>query len=559
MEENLPEKDRLDDFVQKSFDGYEEHPSLDMWQRISAGLDAAPTPVQPVAVSTAKTGLSTVWMWVASTALCLLMVSASMYLHYNTKIDHLENLVQQQKITNEQSISKEVETLVHQKVEEMMTQNAWEKRKEKTGEADPQDAQQKVVEQQKMVEQQKRILMYGSGHADTGKNATDKEQTMPDKLHESPTHGRQPTTPPRGIDQEKNREGIILNKNSSMTLPVVAGENQKKIETALYAETESEPTKDEPAAAPTHLWPLPKGNTSIPWTMHLPQMTFVSPAPVTKIYRRQPVWYAGIRIMPNNVRETSVKAPEKPIERPGSGPVPRQIPVFVSEKHNTSRSVEWGGIAGRKINRRWGIETGLSYISIEQEATHRPSFEFKNGRPHNSGGWHSRPNFDFDYNLNTYGGSASVSVRMEQIDRNNTVDPAEKVNLFITTRRTTQLLKMPLMVTYSLGRGRLQALVKLGPEGQYSLSNRLKIESVETDNSKLEVENAYKVQPVFDQEQRLRWGYRATAGLQYKLNKQWSIITEPVLSGTFSANTSEKQALPGMFLVGVNAGINYHF
>lgn len=558
MEENLPEKDRLDDFVQKSFDGYEEHPSLDMWQRISAGLDAAPTPVQPVAVSAAKTGLSTVWMWVASTALCFLMVLGSMYLHYNTKIDHLENLVQQQKITHEQSISKEVETLVHQKVEEMMTQNLWEKQKEKTEEAYPQGEQQKIHQQEHVNESESQILTY-EGRADTKKNAAGKEQTLPNQLHDAALHDRQPAIPAPRSNQEKNGEGMRLNQNSPTTTPVVAGEKQKKIETPPYAQTESEQTKDDPAAAPAHLWPLPKGNTSIPWTMQLPQMTFVSPAPVTKIYHRQPVWYAGIRIMPNNVRETSVKAPEKPIERPGPGPVPRQIPVFVSDKHRSVRSLEWSGIAGRKINRHWGIETGLAYLSIEQEATHRPSFQFKHGNPHSSGSPHGRPNFDFDYNLNTYGGSASVSVQMEQIDRNNAVAPTEMVNLSITTQHTTRLLKMPLMVTYRLGRGRLQALVKLGPEGQYTLSNRLEIESVETDNKKLEVENGDKVQPVFEQEQRLRWGYRATAGLQYSVNKQWSIMTEPVLSGTFSANTSEKQTLPGMFLAGVNAGINYHF
>jgi hypothetical protein len=551
MEENLPDKDHLDDFVQKSFDGYEENPSSDMWSRIAAGLEVPP-PAPPAAVGPLSAGVVPGWVgWLASSVLCLVVAFSLMYHYYNHKIDHLESALQkQQQAALEQTLSKEVETLVNKRIEQIIA-SEHQKKHQKSPENFP-------------------FSLYSGTEKKAGasieKNGTDivneqyahRKEGIPHVTTASVVHKSDGVAAASG-NYENNKVSNEESVNSASAAAAVA-EGLTQQNAIGTQQQESRGT----AADTTITLPFPalqalsKSRLAPLWSAQSAPVLLFPVSPLIKVHRPSPKWYAGVRIAPVVTRETAVEAPQRPVERPRPGRPTRTVPVFINEERSIARSMEWGMAAGRKIHRQWGLETGLYYTLVEQKAEHTPRFEFKHGNPL-GGGPHGRPAFNFDYNLNTYSGTAEVSVRMEQSNPNNPVGLTELVHLTITTEERTKLLKVPLLVTYTFGKGRLKATLKAGTEAQYLLSNRIDIASLQSDNTKLEIEKGNRPQPSFETQERLRWGYRAAAGLSYRMTRNWSFTAEPVLSGSFSTNTTEQQKLPGMFFAGINTGINYHF
>jgi hypothetical protein len=201
---------------------------------------------------------------------------------------------------------------------------------------------------------------------------------------------------------------------------------------------------------------------------------------------------------------------------------------------------------GRTLNRHWGIESGVGYRTMVRSSVHAPRFRFLDGiaRPGNT-------EYDFNYNLDTYGGSTEVTLRMEA--DNASLPPTEVVSARVRTRETINMLRFPLLLTWQARSGRFDATLKAGISAQYILRSSVEISQRESTSNRFRVGQYSAItrtaaQPFF-------LGYQATAGCRYRLSPRLSVLVEPSVGGDFTRKTAQKTSLPGLLTMGAFLGV----
>ena len=255
-------------------------------------------------------------------------------------------------------------------------------------------------------------------------------------------------------------------------------------------------------------------------------------------------WYAGIQVRP----QIRYDAGATPVRRPGGRP------VFVSRQEKPEVTFDYWFKAGKKVGSRLVLESGVGYSAWERTTTHTPRFRFGEGQ---TGGNPYRRNFSYD--LSTYGGSAEISLRMEQVD-SDPVPDNEPVSLQITTSESARVLRIPLLVGYRLGHGRLHGNVKAGLTGSFLLHNELSILTRVSQNSRFQPaqgSGSYTVK--LESRRKFFPGYWLSAGLELHLTRSLSLIAEPSLTGDFPQNDRLGRRLPVQFSPGIQTGLNYYF
>ena len=182
-----------------------------------------------------------------------------------------------------------------------------------------------------------------------------------------------------------------------------------------------------------------------------------------------------------------------------------------------------------------------------------------NGRPGGNAGNHAR-NYDFDYDLDTYGGSSEVTLRMVQVDSNIIIPEDEPLQFQINTSERVQLLRIPALLTARVGQGRLTGMLKAGLVGNIVLRNEIEIVTRVSENTRFrpgEGSNAYTLRP--DKAKKFFPGYQVSAGLEYRPSRHFSWVLEPAVAGEFARKNSAGRQLPSLVTIGVNAGMNYYF
>ncbi|MEQ1744267.1 MAG: hypothetical protein ABMA02_02495 [Saprospiraceae bacterium] len=236
-------------------------------------------------------------------------------------------------------------------------------------------------------------------------------------------------------------------------------------------------------------------------------------------------------------------------ERPGR-------PVFVGRPERPEVSTDWWLRFGRQTGKGFGLESGIGSSKNVREMAHTAQFRFADGTPHPGGPFGQRRNFSYD--LSTYGGSASVSLRMESSDGTTPVDDTEPVVVKIKTSEQTHLLSVPLLLTYRFGTGRFQAVGKAGLMGYFFLKNDFSITARTSENSRLQFAqsaDAFEYQRTGD----FFLGYWVSAGLEVRLNNRLSLFAEPAVAGNFARTDEQGRGLPNQVLAGLNVGANWTF
>jgi len=591
MEENLHQQDNLDDFVQKSLDGYEEDPSPGMWNRIEGALDtpAVQVPKSP-GLTTRWSGNIRHWWSVAAAVLFVMLGWAGICTYYERKIIALEITISQSN-SSQKALSPEIAAKVTQKVTELMAEQ--QHRGDYQNTVPPANAPENAViipkKTQKSIPKtggqeyiarpatpvndrtnhqildakaaQKTINAPLSVDAATAGHHT-AEVTTQTINNQAPNRQTDRATVP-ALQQNALQSNHHTPDNDPLTTPdnntstvVATHESGAEVTTPVANLLQSQPA--ETASKKIALEQLP-GSSSLLQVPYPAPSAVPTLLPVIRPNHSGSDWYAGLRFTPGFIKENTTEKPTRPIERPVNGPRPaRSTPVFVNESKKINAAAEWGLIFGKKINRYILLETGIAFTNLRQESVHQARFKFLEGRPHNSPG-SGASRFDFDCNLNTYGGSAAVSLRMEQVDNSARIPATEPITVKITTNQYTQALKVPLLAGITFGKGRWKGVLKAGPEGYFTLSNQLEVNLLSSLNTKFQVESGKVPQLVFETTRRFSLGYRAAAGVHYRLSRHWSAVAEPVISGTFAQTDHLKQELPGIISTGVNLGINYHF
>lgn len=268
-----------------------------------------------------------------------------------------------------------------------------------------------------------------------------------------------------------------------------------------------------------------------------------------KVFNPNKGWYVSLALTPGF---TTQKA--HMMSRTG---VPGMRPVFASSATvNTLTNDIWLKTGTRFAN-GWGIETGLGYRRSETEATHLARFRFSERKLPSSA--IDPGNYDFNYDLDAYGGSAAVSLRVAQTDNTITVQDNEVLGLEINSRQKVEMIRLPVLLTKQWGTNKLRFNAKIGMVANYIFSNEITIDKFESLTGIFR--NATRAQAIISRQQpnKFRLGTIAAAGLSYQLNSNWSFLLEPTFARDFAQVDGNKNRLPTQVTKGLTLGATLSF
>jgi len=505
--ENKIHDDQLDDYVRKSFEDYEETPSGGMWDRIAGDL-------QPEVVPTPRLSFRR-YRWQMAAAAIVLLVSGLVYEHF----------------------------YYEQKIRDLGTRN---NDKQDLPVEKPPMGSSKDVEKNALHDSRQQIgggvffeknlepLVSHSRNIETPFDSQGGTQSHPptqNVLSQNPNPAAQ-TLKKSSIQNQVLPENI---NNTPAAPKRELGAEEYGVENPVAAETLAS------FAKPADFEPL-ASQTFVPKTESRAQ-------PVLRRLHIEPLkepsgWYAGLQSTPHFIIDNT----PTPGRRPGGRP------VFISRQEKPEISADWWLKVGKKLSPRLSLESGVGFRKISRTATHTPHFRFGEGMM--GGGPHRR---DFTYDLNTYGGSAAVNLRMEQVD-GAPVQDTEPISLRIKTSERTQLLRIPLLMAYRLGNGRLHSTIKAGLTGNFFLKNELDISARVSQSSRFQpVQGSGGHTVQLENQGKFFMGYWLSAGAEFKLSRHVSFVAEPSFSGDFPRNDASGRRLPEHFSLGLNVGVNYYF
>ncbi len=507
MEKNIHD-DRLDDYVRKSFEDYEETPAFDMWARIEDELAPADDPV-PLFI---RLWPSFSRIVAAAAILLLLCALVCNRLYYENKIREMAA----QQVRKQQSAS---ETVAPPHSPTPSGASA--------GHTNPESS----TGARKMLSPHLK-----TPHIDNAATNDAKSTNSGSVSVQRAGDSVQPLSPKSPVVPAfvENAPPVQAPEHP---FPAAAGKD-----TSDASGPESLPTDLSERLKFNYLQPLVTAPLSKPAAFTPPVI------PVVPSLATGSEWYLGIQATPAML-----------VEKTGPERTGGMRPRLVSAQEKTGFTADYWLKLGRKGPGIWGFESGIGYRKIERNALHTARFRLLNGRLNTGGGPQER-SYDFDYDLDTYGGSAEVTLRMEQVDPGTVIPETEPVRIQVRTSEQTTLLRLPLLATATFGKGRTYAVIKGGILSNIVLHNELDIVTRVSENVQFrpgQGSSAYMLRP--NRAGKIYLGYQFSAGMEYRAGRHWSWVLEPSVSGDFARKNSAGRYLPAIVTTGVNAGINYYF
>ncbi len=496
MEENIHD-DKLDDYVRKSFEDYEEDPSTDMWSRVEGELPPVSDDRRPV-----------LWLprygWQAVAAAIIVVLFSTLIcgrLYYEEKL----------RVLSEKTAPGQ-ETSSTNWVPELLQTNA--------NPLNPSTQQ-------------------------PASNVLDKNNTQ------RSTHSS--ISAPAVLSKEPEKQPVIalspkvlLEKQDVVKPrePMPQAQSSNFVDNSSTANLEQAVT---PAIQPSNIPDIPLDLISIPISnpfmeRSMARLTSLTERIIVPVQKPNH-WYLGIQTSLLFAHEKT----HTPTGRPGR-------PAFKSKQEGAGFSSIYWLKAGKKGDGPWFLESGLGYQKTTRAASHTPRFRFGDGIHQGQNG--NRRGFNYD--LNTYGGTAEVSLRMEQTTGGPPSDD-EPVGLKINTTERTELLRIPVLAGYRFGKGRWQGQTKAGFVGNFMLKNELDISALVSQNARFQPVMGTDGYTLQLNPKKFFLGYWLSAGMEFKLNQQLSFVAESALLGDFARKDNTRRRLPERYLLGLNVGANYYF
>jgi hypothetical protein len=536
MEENIHD-DKLDDYVRQSFEDYEESPPADMWGRVAADLE--PSEEAPLPLVAYR---RFAWQAIAATVILLLLSTlVCEHYYYEEKLRVLsEKVLFGPK--NQPEKEKKANLALEKTTSALSTDTEPASRESSSAQLNPKEAE--VATANELLEKKKN---KGSvNRLSRPENATTGlEPSVSERQPKTP----EPTNIPQFVkgssEQTLNYTSSNFSEKKSQTLTKSAINNEEivnELVTQVIPETtvsaiqniQNPPTALSLFTLPTSISPL-----------QAPAAKFPAPALVAiRPHQRSGNWYLGVHTSVLNVNQTA----RTPKARPGRL-------AFANEPENTRISSVWWLKTGKKLNAHFFLETGLGYQEMTHRARHTARFRYRDGILQGQ-----NPLLrNFEYDLNTYGGTAEVSMRMEQTTPGTPPSDDDPIILRIRTEERTAFVRIPLLLGYKLRSGCLSGVFKAGLLGNFVLENKIDITTRTSQHPRLRPVAGAAGYTVDLNPEKFFLGYWVSAGAEFKLGKHLSILAEPAFMGDFPRNDSNNRQLPERFYLGLNVGVNYYF
>ena len=505
MEKNIHD-DRLDEFVKKSFDGYSEEPGMDMWDRIEVGLPPE-EPGKPLGFTWRG------YRWQLAAAIVILLLIARLVCVEKYYQEKLRAATQQNDLTENFSQSNEIAIPPSTtQISSHQPENA--------------EATQLINKNEgshKALEKSPKIDNVDKGVAQTTNNSDITSM-----------HGNS-DKPDIADSQIKTLESI----GNSTDKELIENHHQKPI-------VSNDKTKVSVTPEFSNFQTIANKLSDVEYN-HKPVINGVETQPVK--VKTGLGWYASLDVMPQLIVEKTITP-----KRPGGKDSPRQL--LASRQESPELSANLSLRIGKQISPRFALETGIGYQRFSRKARHAVGFEYRDGHViQNPGGAESR---NFEYDLNTYSGSATVSLRTE-VSGSDVPNDHERLAIIINSEEVLKTLQFPLIGVARLGNGNTRGIIKAGVVGNYLYENTLALTAFALQNNKLRLRNSDGHSVQLSRPKNFVLGYLVSAGVEFRIGRSLSLALSPTLAGDFKRTDPQTGTLPGHTTFGLDMGVNLWF
>ena len=231
--------------------------------------------------------------------------------------------------------------------------------------------------------------------------------------------------------------------------------------------------------------------------------------------------------------------------------------VFDDDTVITGQTIMAGLAVEMKAMDKLCIGSGLDYRKTASTSSHRPVFRFKDRHDHQGGTHHFE--HDFEYNLNTPAGSVTIALRAESVDTSLQIPDDEEIELEIKTRQRLEYLSLPLYARYTLGNGKLRFSLKGGFLANFLLTKDFEISDIASANPHFRFEKKQQRQGHQESLKSVSFDYLAGVGMDYAVTSSLSLRLEPTIVGSLSSIHNDRHISSSQLSAGLNAGVMYHF
>lgn len=528
MENKLPH-DRLEEFLQKSLEGFSPTPPHDMWSKITHEMDA--TAGTPPAKTTVVRPLRQWWAVAAAVALLTIVVAQQLYFQHkvNTLSQQVQQLAQQDKSG----------TALSAEPRQTYSSDNGPSTVDGSSYALPPAPPSEAFQQQTASTSASKEVR-GTNRAKEHFTQTSESQSVKNPLVENPLESLNQTVftenhlreagpgelaPLPGFTQQKQNE----QRTSAMQAPL--------LETVALAD----------------------GLQRTGFLQTTAGLNFVPVTPMTQVARKP--WTLGAT---TSWMTTRINQMNEPLDDDGQGPdQPWQDRrhQFADAEEISAKTQVVGLNLDYYINNHWAIGSGLSLLRTELTTKHTSDFEVRDRDHHGGSGPHHPPggnhNHDFEYDLQTATGLASISLRVSEVDTMRQLDDDERVSFSIATRQNITRLAFPLTVAYRVDMPRWSIRPKVGVLANFTTSRELAVTDARISHDTGIFQPS--VMPIAGLDDHLTFGLDAIAalGISYRLTPSFELGLEPSAIqsiGSWSVDSSDTA-----FSWGVGAYAAYRF
>ena len=293
---------------------------------------------------------------------------------------------------------------------------------------------------------------------------------------------------------------------------------------------------------------LPSATFSILSPERTPDLNLLAPPSKTiKPQRKPATWYVGMTYAPTFVTK-KLKS-----DRPGIMVITDRLKA--QEKADYSFDV--GLHLGYRFSSGWGVESGVIYSQANVGASEEKQLRYTRvgERPTGSGEFAN----DYPTTFTSSFGAVPTNITLNR-SSGTSIQENTFINLQFDVRNQLEFIRIPLLLSYQSGQGRLSFTAKAGIAWSHLKSRTLEIKRARSLNNGTRVqEESRTIKDVFGKLNRNTIDLELGVGVAYALTKQWSILAEPHYSQSLTPILDHQHIRNYPQRIGLHLGVQYMF
>jgi hypothetical protein len=237
------------------------------------------------------------------------------------------------------------------------------------------------------------------------------------------------------------------------------------------------------------------------------------------------------------------------------------------ENERTQGKVFVGGISLQKsLSSRWALVSGIDYQQQQSQKTLQPQLKFDDrykhpNDPHGGGGGphggHSQDPHDheFNYFIGTNTGSYLLEVELTQKDTSQFIPMDRAINFNVAAKSKTTLICVPLGFEYAWSRGKWRVFSGAGLRFNMTINSQQELDRFECNSSDFDVNKQPYLTPSTKRKAELSSNVYCSSGLEYQWSK-FSCYVAPNCALPFSKGQDPKVAIKNTW-AGLDFGVRY--